>query len=120
MERLKTWITAVVLCVAMAITMKKNMVGLFGMWRSEAKTFPHDLDNRLQTSQVRFAGEFMGPESLAFDREGRGPYTGVSDGRILRWEGPRHGWIHFAHTSPHRKEVDLGFVEYLFSGVKIS
>ncbi|CAL5088579.1 unnamed protein product [Urochloa decumbens] len=28
-----------------------------------------------------------GPESLAFDGRGGGPYSGVSDGRILRWDG---------------------------------
>ncbi|KXG27697.1 hypothetical protein SORBI_3005G029500 [Sorghum bicolor] len=26
-----------------------------------------------------------GPESLAFDAAGVGPYVGVSDGRVLRW-----------------------------------
>jgi hypothetical protein len=34
-----------------------------------------------------------GPESLAFDGRGQGPYSGVSDGRILRWHGRRQGWI---------------------------
>jgi hypothetical protein len=28
-----------------------------------------------------------GPESLAFDARGGGPYSGVSDGRILQWRG---------------------------------
>jgi len=28
-----------------------------------------------------------GPESLAFDPDGEGPYTGVSDGRIMKWRG---------------------------------
>ncbi|XP_077236648.1 protein STRICTOSIDINE SYNTHASE-LIKE 10-like [Tasmannia lanceolata] len=47
----------------------------------------------------------VGPESLALDSMGRGPYTGVSDGRILRWEGAT--WADFAITSPHwRKECN--------------
>ncbi|KAI4314014.1 hypothetical protein L6164_026957 [Bauhinia variegata] len=44
----------------------------------------------------------IGPESLAFDCHGRGPYASVSDGRILKWRGPRRGWIEFAVTSPTR------------------
>jgi hypothetical protein len=43
-----------------------------------------------------------GPESLAFDGRGGGPYSGVSDGRILRWQGPLRGWTEFAYNSKHR------------------
>ncbi|KAL6192963.1 hypothetical protein ACLB2K_034048 [Fragaria x ananassa] len=34
----------------------------------------------------------VGPESVAFDCSGKGPYVGVSDGRILKWQGPLWGW----------------------------
>ena len=27
-----------------------------------------------------------GTESLSFDRRGQGPYAGVSDGRVLKWD----------------------------------
>ncbi|KAL9295265.1 Protein STRICTOSIDINE SYNTHASE-LIKE 10 [Arabidopsis thaliana] len=40
-----------------------------------------------------------GPESIAFDPAGEGPYVGVSDGRILKWRGEPLGWSDFAHTS---------------------
>ncbi|EXB44955.1 Strictosidine synthase [Morus notabilis] len=33
-----------------------------------------------------------GPESFAFDCHGKGPYASVSDGTILKWEGPNLGW----------------------------
>ncbi|KAK2997343.1 LOW QUALITY PROTEIN: hypothetical protein RJ639_026073, partial [Escallonia herrerae] len=33
-----------------------------------------------------------GPEALAFDIKGRGPYTGVSDGRVLKYDGSRIGF----------------------------
>lgn len=49
---------------------------------------------------LRFNGTF-GPESFAFDAEGRGPYTGVADGRILRWGGATRGWEDFATVSPY-------------------
>ncbi|EES17427.1 hypothetical protein BDA96_08G195400 [Sorghum bicolor] len=39
-----------------------------------------------------------GAESLAFDRSGQGPYTGVSDGRVLRWDGSGRGWTTFAYS----------------------
>lgn len=43
-----------------------------------------------------------GPESLAFDAKGEGPYTGISDGRILKWQGKEHGWLEYAAVhAPH-------------------
>ncbi|GMN38893.1 hypothetical protein TIFTF001_008128 [Ficus carica] len=45
-----------------------------------------------------------GPESFAFDCHGNGPYASVSDGRILKWQGPNLGWKEFATTSPNRQD----------------
>lgn len=59
-----------------------------------------DPDNLLQKSEVRFLNQVQGPESIAFDPMGRGPYTGVADGRVLFWDG--HNWTDFAYTSPNR------------------
>ncbi|XP_078152151.1 protein STRICTOSIDINE SYNTHASE-LIKE 10-like [Carex rostrata] len=42
----------------------------------------------------------VGPESIAFDSLGGGPYTGVSDGRILKWNEKENRWIDYASTSP--------------------
>ncbi|KAH9623870.1 hypothetical protein KSS87_001260 [Heliosperma pusillum] len=48
-------------------------------------------------------GPYMnGPESVAFDCKGDGPYTGISDGRVIKWQGQIQGWTEFAVTSPHR------------------
>ncbi|KAG0466380.1 hypothetical protein HPP92_017960 [Vanilla planifolia] len=43
----------------------------------------------------------FGPESIAFDRHGKGPYTGVSDGRILKWHpyGDGGQWKTFAYPA---------------------
>ncbi|ESQ36036.1 hypothetical protein EUTSA_v10007865mg [Eutrema salsugineum] len=62
-----------------------------------------DRDNLLQNSEIRFLNEVQGPESIAFDPLGRGPYTGVADGRILFWNGTR--WTDFAYTSNNRSEL---------------
>ncbi|KAJ3681082.1 hypothetical protein LUZ60_015571 [Juncus effusus] len=42
----------------------------------------------------------VGPESIVFDPNGDGPYTGISDGRILKWQGEAHQWMEYASTSP--------------------
>ncbi|XP_055825426.1 protein STRICTOSIDINE SYNTHASE-LIKE 11-like [Solanum dulcamara] len=44
----------------------------------------------------------VGPESVAFDKKGDGPYTGVADGRIIKYQGPKLGFTDFAITSPNR------------------
>uniref|UniRef100_A0A0D9VZ23 Strictosidine synthase conserved region domain-containing protein n=1 Tax=Leersia perrieri TaxID=77586 RepID=A0A0D9VZ23_9ORYZ len=60
---------------------------------------PHtDANDRLRFAEILHRGEIQGPESVAFDPRGRGPYTGVADGRVLFWDGER--WAHFAHASP--------------------
>ncbi|KAK3155597.1 hypothetical protein QOZ80_2BG0205300 [Eleusine coracana subsp. coracana] len=40
-----------------------------------------------------------GPESVAFDGNGDGPYSGVSDGRVLKWnvDGDARGWSTYAY-----------------------
>ncbi|PWZ14669.1 Protein STRICTOSIDINE SYNTHASE-LIKE 10 [Zea mays] len=50
---------------------------------------------------VRLGRPAFGPESLAFDHRGDGPFTGVSNGRILRWRGAQRGWTEFAHNHKH-------------------
>ncbi|MQL86027.1 hypothetical protein Taro_018561 [Colocasia esculenta] len=52
--------------------------------------------------RIQLLGSVTGPEGLAFDAAGGGPYTGVSDGRVLKWEGPLHGWTEFSISSPIR------------------
>ncbi|XP_050229748.1 protein STRICTOSIDINE SYNTHASE-LIKE 10-like [Mercurialis annua] len=55
--------------------------------------------------QINLPGRVLGPESLAFDCNGRGPYVGVSDGRVLRWHETTQSWVEFAVTSPHRNRL---------------
>ncbi|RWR77046.1 protein STRICTOSIDINE SYNTHASE-LIKE 10-like protein [Cinnamomum micranthum f. kanehirae] len=54
-------------------------------------------------SRIALPGS-IGPETIDFDSAGEGPYTGVSDGRVLKWLGDERGWIEFATTSRERKK----------------
>ncbi|KAL5745448.1 hypothetical protein ACOSP7_026594 [Xanthoceras sorbifolium] len=60
--------------------------------------------DRLHTCKIVHLTGAFGPESLAFDPNGEGPYTGVADGRILKWRGDDLGWTDFAVTTSQRKE----------------
>lgn len=62
-----------------------------------------DSENSLQKSTIMFKDQVQGPESVAFDPLGRGPYTGVADGRVLFWNG--ESFTDFAYTSPNRSEI---------------
>ncbi|CAK8543119.1 unnamed protein product [Lathyrus sativus] len=53
-------------------------------------------------------GGAVGPESLAFDANGEGPYAGVSDGRIIKWDSVENDWVDFAVTSSNRGNDDCG------------
>lgn len=66
--------------------------------------WPCDPDNKLAQATVLPLQDAVGPESLAFDGTGRGPYTGVADGRILRWDGELRRWSTFGVTSSVRTE----------------
>lgn len=58
--------------------------------------------DKLQACKIINVTGAMGPESVAFDPNGEGPYTGVADGRILKWQGHESGWTEFAVTTSHR------------------
>ncbi|KAF9677254.1 hypothetical protein SADUNF_Sadunf08G0088800 [Salix dunnii] len=56
-------------------------------------------------SQLPLPG-VVGPESIAFDCNGEGPYVSVSDGRILKWKGAKLGWIEFSVSPPQRQDIN--------------
>lgn len=61
----------------------------------------HSLVSCLQTFQkILLPPPITGPEAFAFDSHGGGPYTGVSGGKILKYQGPTLGFVEFAYTSP--------------------
>ncbi|KAI5063340.1 hypothetical protein GOP47_0021887 [Adiantum capillus-veneris] len=71
---------------------------------SALRSLPHDTQSRLSSAQKWSVNGLMGPESLALDPQGAGPYTGIADGRIMKWHGPEIGWQEFAHTTPNRSK----------------
>ncbi|XP_072977070.1 protein STRICTOSIDINE SYNTHASE-LIKE 10-like [Typha angustifolia] len=58
--------------------------------------------DKLQSIDKIELSSVSGPESLAFDNFGEGPYTGVSNGKVLKWQGKDVGWAEFAFNSRHR------------------
>ncbi|KAL3364222.1 hypothetical protein AABB24_013135, partial [Solanum stoloniferum] len=67
--------------------------------------------NLLTNSEIIHLKGAVGPESIAFNPNGEGPYTGVADGRVLKWKGSY--WSDFAVTSSHRKNCTLPFAPEL-------
>ncbi|GAB2265653.1 Protein STRICTOSIDINE SYNTHASE-LIKE 13 [Dionaea muscipula] len=66
-------------------------------YKQVMENWPRDNRSRLGTlGKLEFVDEIFGPESLEFDNLGRGPYTGLADGRVVRWMGPSIGWETFA------------------------
>ncbi|CAL5200068.1 unnamed protein product [Lathyrus oleraceus] len=66
-------------------------------YKQVMKNWPRDNMSRLGThGKLEFENQVFGPESLEFDIMGRGPYTGLADGRVVRWMGEEHGWETFA------------------------
>lgn len=64
--------------------------------------YKSNADVDVETEVIPLVGA-IGPESLAFHpTTGDGPYTGVSDGRIIKWNPTLRRWIDFAVTSPDR------------------
>jgi hypothetical protein len=64
---------------------------------------PGDATRRLSLEQIPLPNGVTGAESLAFDRRGQGPYAGVSDGRILRWDSSANSWTTFAYNANTRR-----------------
>ncbi|KAL7097770.1 hypothetical protein ACP275_10G163500 [Erythranthe tilingii] len=87
--------------VAVAVAVAFATTGLFTPPRVRGS---HDLLHRAE--RIHLPGA-VGPESLVFDPSGGGPYTGVADGRILKWDG--QNWVEFAVTSSQREECSEAF-----------
>ena len=54
-----------------------------------------------KTQRLDLPDGLVGPESVAFDRRGGGPYVSISDGRVLKYGGA--GWATFAYSPSYAK-----------------
>ncbi|KAK9287638.1 hypothetical protein L1049_016075 [Liquidambar formosana] len=77
-------------------------------YKQVMENWPRDNQSRLGLGKVEFMDEVFGPESLEFDVLGRGPYTGLADGRIVRWMGNDVGWETFALVTTNWSEKLCG------------
>ncbi|KAM0902946.1 hypothetical protein ACQ4PT_018976 [Festuca glaucescens] len=50
-------------------------------------------------------GTVRGPESVAFDGQGHGPYNSVSDGRVLKWNNDKLGWTTYTYGPDYDGEM---------------
>ncbi|PUZ60045.1 hypothetical protein GQ55_4G091900 [Panicum hallii var. hallii] len=51
-----------------------------------------------KSQRLELPESLVGPESVAFDGHGAGPYVSVADGRVLRWGGGGSGWATYAYS----------------------
>ncbi|KAJ4904963.1 Protein STRICTOSIDINE SYNTHASE-LIKE 13 [Raphanus sativus] len=66
-------------------------------YKQVMENWPRDNLSQLgQHGKLEFVDQVFGPESLEFDGLGRGPYTGLADGRVVRWMGEANGWETFS------------------------
>lgn len=52
--------------------------------------------------RLKLPSPTVGPEAIAFDYTGAGPYASVADGRVLKWLDASAGFVDFAFISPSR------------------
>ncbi|CAO2186287.1 unnamed protein product [Urochloa humidicola] len=55
------------------------------------------------TQHIELPDGVIGPESVAFNKRGAGPYVSVSDGRVLRYGGDGIGWMTFSYSPSYTK-----------------
>lgn len=89
------------LCVFFVLTVISSVV-LSSSFLSHQTVKVKLTDYNTHQFQVMPIDNAVGPESFAFDVTGEGPYTGVSDGRIIRWNQSQLRWTNFSVTSPDR------------------
>ncbi|KAM0845412.1 hypothetical protein ACQ4PT_050641 [Festuca glaucescens] len=92
MSRLvKATIALVIMAMLFMPAAMAATVASFDATRSQRIPLPH--------------GSARGPESVAFDGQGQGPYSGVSDGRVLKWNGDDLGWITYTYSPDYNSDA---------------
>ncbi|KAF8398255.1 hypothetical protein HHK36_017182 [Tetracentron sinense] len=97
----KLFFTATTLLISIFIA-----VDPIGLFTPPSVTFS---SNKLRRAEILPLVGAIGAESFAFDPIGGGPYTGVSGGRIIKWQENERQWVNFALTSTERREKCEGW-----------
>ncbi|GAB4843930.1 hypothetical protein Ancab_013894 [Ancistrocladus abbreviatus] len=97
---MKSRFSTVAFIVTLVVAIVATKRGLFAPSNSD-----HNPITVIDFSELEIlpVADAVGPESIAFDPNGYGPYAGVSDGRIIKWDQHERRWIDFAITSPNRE-----------------
>lgn len=90
---IKRYLTLIMFNVIMAMSVTATLVMFLFLCSPSAA---------ILLSRLQLPSPVTGPESLAFDRNGGGPYVSSSDGRIFKYVGPNEGFKEYASTSPIR------------------
>ncbi|KAJ7976633.1 Strictosidine synthase [Quillaja saponaria] len=96
----RVFFTAAIVVVFVSAIFAYNRIGYSAKHVDIEKSFNN---KKLWQYEVVPIEDAVGPESISFDPLGSGPYTGVSDGRIIKWLQNEQRWINFAVTSPGRE-----------------
>lgn len=76
------------------IKIKTNLVILF--------CFLSPIVSAISFTKLQLPKNATGPEALAFELVIPRFFTGIADGRILKYLGPPNGFVDFGFTAPNR------------------
>lgn len=91
-----------ILHIAIVLSSRTTMILIFIFLAMFSLPYLFALDPYTRFTKLNLPPGPIGPESVALDRFNQGPYVGVSDGKILKYNGPNVGFQDFAYTSPTR------------------
>ncbi|KAF8687695.1 hypothetical protein HU200_042619 [Digitaria exilis] len=61
--------------------------------------------SKMMSQRLELPESLVGPESVAFDGHGGGPYASVADGRVLRWDVANASWTTYAYSPSYTENV---------------
>ncbi|XP_022738288.1 protein STRICTOSIDINE SYNTHASE-LIKE 12-like isoform X2 [Durio zibethinus] len=68
--------------------------------------FPSTVLSEISLGKIQLPPNATGPEALAFELGNGVFYTGIADGRILKYQGRSTGFVDFGFTAPKRSKLE--------------
>ncbi|GFP80038.1 strictosidine synthase [Phtheirospermum japonicum] len=84
--------------------MKPIMLNVSFVFLNLLLCLPNNAQSRVFHSFKSIQLPTLGSEAYAFDSDNNGPYTGLNDGRVVKYEGSKIGFVDFATTAPNRSK----------------